>query len=125
MKFNRVLIVGLAVLMILVSGCLVFADEAGVPEGNSTEDDTIIDNDTEDNGTEVDDVGVVNGTLPPEPDNATITATSSIYSEPTQSNNTTTKNATTVSDKHATGNPLLVLLIALAGIGTVSLKRRK
>ena len=46
MKFNRVLIVGLAVLMILVSGCLVFAEEAGVPEGNSTEDDTIIDNDT-------------------------------------------------------------------------------
>ena len=30
-----------------------------------------------------------------------------------------------VSDTHATGNPLLVLLIAVAGIGVSSLRRRK
>ena len=96
MKFNRTLIVGLAILMVLLSGCLVFAEDT--------------------NGTD------------PEPDNSTVDISYAISSEPTQSDNGTedaTKNATTVSDNHATGNPLVVLLFAVAGIGAASLRRRK
>ena len=128
MKFNRTLIVGLAILMILISGCLVFAEDTNLTEDDPSYNETDIDNDTEDNDTEVYDIGVVNGTLPPEPENTTVDISYALSSEPTQSDNGTenvTKNATTVSDNHATGNPLVVLLFAVAGIGAASLRRRK
>ena len=128
MKFNRTLIVGLAILMILISGCLVFAEDTNLTEDDPSYNETDIDNDTEDNDTEVYDIGVVNGTLPPEPENTTTDISYALSSEPTQSDNGTenvTKNATTVSDNHATGNPLVVLLFAVAGIGAASLRRRK
>ena len=123
MKFNRTLIVGLAILMILISGCLVFAEDTNLTEDDPSYNETDIDNDTE-----VYDIGVVNGTLPPEPENTTTDISYALSSEPTQSDNGTenvTKNATTVSDNHATGNPLVVLLFAVAGIGAASLRRRK
>ena len=41
MKFNRTLIVGLAILMVLLSGCLVFAEDT-----NGT-DDGLLDNETD------------------------------------------------------------------------------
>ncbi|WP_292605760.1 hypothetical protein [Methanobrevibacter sp. UBA188] len=128
MKFNRTLIVGLAILMVLLSGCLVFAEDTNGTDDGLLDNETDVDDDPEDNGTEVDDIGVVNGTLPPEPDNSTVDISYAISSEPTQSDNGTedaTKNATTVSDNHATGNPLVVLLFAAAGIGAASLRRRK
>jgi hypothetical protein len=128
LKFNRTLIVGLAILMVLLSGCLVFAEDTNGTDDGLLDNETDVDDDPEDNGTEVDDIGVVNGTLPPEPDNSTVDISYAISSEPTQSDNGTedaTKNATTVSDNHSTGNPLVVLLFAAAGIGAASLRRRK
>lgn len=124
MKFNRTLIVGLAIFMILISGSLVFAEDTNLTEVDPSDNGTDIDDDPEDNGTEVDDIGVVNGTLPPEPDNATTDIYYAVSSEPTQSDNGT-ENITNVSDNPVTGNPLVVLLFAVAGIGAVSLRRRK
>ncbi len=114
--------------MVLLSGCLVFAEDTNGTDDGLLDNETDVDDDPEDNGTEVDDIGVVNGTLPPEPDNSTVDISYAISSEPTQSDNGTedaTKNATTVSDNHATGNPLVVLLFAAVGIGVASLRRRK
>ena len=124
MKFNRTLIVGLAIFMILISGSLVFAEDTNLTEVDPSDNGTDIDDDPEDNGTEVDDIGVVNGTLPPEPDNATTDIYYAVSSEPTQSDNGA-ENVTNVSDNPVTGNPLVVLLFAVAGIGAVSLRRRK
>ena len=124
MKFNRTLIVGLAILMILISGCLVFAEDTNLTEDDPSYNETDIDNDTEDNDTEVYDIGVVNGTLPPEPENTTVDISYALSSEPTQSDNGT-ENVTNVSDNPVTGNPLVVLLFAVAGIGAASLRRRK
>ena len=84
MKFNRTLIVGLAILMVLLSGCLVFAEDTNGTDDGLLDNETDVDDDPEDNGTEVDDIGVVNGTLPPEPDNSTVDISYAISSEPTQ-----------------------------------------
>lgn len=130
MKFNRALIVGLAVLMILISVCMVSAADTNATDDDNSDDvpdeEDIVENDTDDTVPEVVDTGVVNGTLPLEPDNASVNASYSLSKVPTQQDNDT-KNATTntAADKHATGNPLLILLVAVAGIGTASLRRRK
>ena len=125
MKFNRALN-ALAVLMILISVCMVSAADTNVTEDSTPDEVDFAENYTDDNDTEVVDTGVINGTLPPEPDNTTMNATSSIYEAPErQDNGTKNVTANTAADKHATGNPLLILLFAVAGIGTASLRRRK
>ncbi len=129
MKFNRALIIGLAVLMILISVCMVSAADTNATDDDNSDDvpdeEDIVENDTNDTVPEVVDTGVVNGTLPIEPDNASVNASYSLSKVPEQDNGTKNATTNTAADKHATGNPLLILLVAVAGIGTASLRRRK
>ena len=84
----------------------------------------IDDNSSDENMNVTENIGVINGTLPPEPDNSTVDISYALSEEPAHKDNHT-KNATTIKDKHATGNPLLVLLVAVSAIGVASLRRRK
>lgn len=128
MKFNKALIFSLAVFVILLSVGMAAAED-NLSDANATGNNTTDMNQTDDNSSDenmnvTENIGVVNGTLPPEPDNSTVDISYALSEEPVHKDNHT-KNATTIKDKHATGNPLLVLLVAVSAIGVASLRRRK
>ena len=105
------------------------AAEDNLSDANATGNNTTDMNQTDDNSSDenmnvTENIGVVNGTLPPEPDNSTVDISYALSEEPVHKDNHT-KNATTIKDKRATGNPLLVLLVAVSAIGVASLRRRK
>lgn len=133
MKFNKALIFSLAVFVILLSVGMAAAEDNlsdanatgnNTTDMNQTDDDFTDDNSSDENMNVTENIGVVNGTLPPEPDNSTVDISYALSEEPVHKDNHT-KNATTIKDKHATGNPLLVLLVAVSAIGVASLRRRK
>lgn len=128
MKFNKALIFSLAVFVILLSVGMAAAED-NLSDANATGNNTTDMNQTDDNSSDenmnvTENIGVVNGTLPPEPDNSTVDISYALSEEPVHKDNHT-KNATTIKDKRATGNPLLVLLVAVSAIGVASLRRRK
>ena len=128
MKFNKALIFSLAVFVILLSVGMAVAED-NLSDANATGNNTTDMNQTDDNSSDenvnvTENIGVINGTLPPEPDNSTVDISYALSEEPVHKDNHT-KNATTIKDKHATGNPLLVLLVAVSAIGVASLRRRK
>lgn len=128
MKFNKALIFSLAIFVILLSVGMAAAED-NLSDANATGNNTTDMNQTDDNSSDenmnvTENIGVVNGTLPPEPDNSTVDISYALSEEPVHKDNHT-KNATTIKDKHATGNPLLVLLVAVSAIGVASLRRRK
>lgn len=128
MKFNKALIFSLAVFVILLSVGMAAAED-NLSDANATGNNTTDMNQTDDNSSDenvnvTENIGVINGTLPPEPDNSTVDISYALSEEPAHKDNHT-KNATTIKDKYATGNPLLVLLVAVSAIGVASLRRRK
>ena len=128
MKFNKALIFSLAIFVILLSVGMAAAED-NLSDANATGNNTTDMNQTDDNSSDenmnvTENIGVINGTLPPEPDNSTVDISYALSEEPVHKDNHT-KNATTIKDKHATGNPLLVLLVAVSAIGVASLRRRK
>ena len=128
MKFNKALIFSLAIFVILLSVGMAAAED-NLSDANATGNNTTDMNQTDDNSSDenmnvTENIGVVNGTLPPEPDNSTVDISYALSEKPVHKDNHT-KNATTIKDKRATGNPLLVLLVAVSAIGVASLRRRK
>ena len=128
MKFNKALIFSLAIFVILLSVGMAAAED-NLSDANATGNNTTDMNQTDDNSSDenmnvTENIGVINGTLPPEPDNSTVDISYALSEEPVHKDNHT-KNATTIKDKRATGNPLLVLLVAVSAIGVASLRRRK
>ncbi|MDO5859254.1 hypothetical protein [Methanobrevibacter sp.] len=135
MKLSKVLIALLAVFMLILSAGMVSADDASQNQDDDGEETTLDDTEetVDETGGDADDVEETVGETGAYADETNDFEDSmqegsvidaATYNETNESGSAGAE-STPIQDTYATGNPLVVLLAAVAGIGISSLKRRK
>lgn len=149
MKLSKVLIALLAVFMLILSAGMVSADDASQNQDDDGEETTLDDTEetVDETGGDADDVEETVDETGDDADDVEETVgetgayadetndfedsmqegsviDAATYNETNESGSAGAE-STPIQDTYATGNPLVVLLAAVAGIGISSLKRRK